>query len=431
MIRSKLKFTLRSLRERLWIKPLGYAVLAIGVVFVAHWADGLPLEELVPDISAETVEKLLTTISASMLGVATFAVASMVSAYASASGTATPRAFVLVVADSLSQTALSAFIGAFIFSIVGIIAIKVGYFAVAGRFALFLFTLAVYALVIVTFVRWVDNIARLGRMGNTIEKVEDATREAFLHWPPDAPLSARPADGTPRDGIDLCTDTLGFIQHVDVEKLQAWASKHDAEIHLRTRPGSLVSEERALLTVVMKGEKETDATDPEPDPADLLDAFVVASRRSYALDPRFGLIAMSEIGSRALSPAVNDPGTAIDLVVRAARILRDWSLSGSGEGKDGPEFDRVFVPSLSARDLLQDAYSAIIKDGVGSVEVDIWIQKTLGLLIRQGGPDLRAAAVWQADLALERAEQELGFAHDLDRVRQAHAAATGGDKATT
>ena len=106
MIGSRLKFAIENLREKLWIKPLGYAVLAVSIVFLAHFADVLVLGELVPDIASDTVEKLLSVISASMLGVATFAVASMVSAYASAGSNASPRAFSLLIADGQSQTAL-------------------------------------------------------------------------------------------------------------------------------------------------------------------------------------------------------------------------------------------------------------------------------------------------------------------------------------
>lgn len=417
MIGSKLEFSLHNLRERLWIKPLGYALLAVLAVFLAHLADLLPLRDIVPEISDGTIEKLLTVISASMLGVATFAVASMVASYASASRSATPRALVLVIADGQSQTALSSFIGAFIFSIVGIIAIRVGYFGVAGRFAIFLVTLAVFAWVIVTFVRWVDNIARLGRIGNTIEKVEDATREAFGHWRPSAPLEAIPCDGSPGPGVDLHSSELGFIQHVDVEALNDWAKRNEARVHLRSHPGALITPRRPLLTV-------TDhAGTTVLDMRDLRDAFVLGPRRSFALDPRFGLIALSEIGSRALSPAVNDPGTAVEIVIRLAHILRDWSEKAAGEENSAPRFDRVYVPPLDPRDLLEDSCAAIIRDGVTSIEVGIWIQKMLGFLSAEAGPELGDAARWQAMLALERAGQELTFTHDIERVKRAHALA--------
>ncbi len=421
MIRSKLKFTLRRLREKLWIKPIGYVLLAVAAVYLAQLADRLPPSDLVPDISYETLDKLLSVISASMLGVATFAVTSMVSAYASASSTATPRAFVLVLADSLSQTALSSFIAAFIFSIVGTIAVKTQYLDVSGRFVMFLLILATFAWVILTFVRWVDNIARLGRMENTIERIEVATREAFGHWKPWAPLAGVPATGIPSGGVDLHSETLGFIQHVDMASLDDWADRNDAVIYLRSLPGALITARRPLLTV-RHSQKDTVL-----DMSELLDAFVLAPRRSYATDPRFGLVALSEIGSRALSPAVNDPGTAIDIVVRAARILCDWQSRPPEEDREDPTFVRVHVPSLRPQDLLEDAYAAIIRDGVGSVELDIWVQKSLGLLVREGGAAFEEPAAAQARLALDRAERELAFPPDFERVRRAHAFAMAGE----
>ena len=36
--------------------------------------------------------------------------------------------------------------------------------------------------------------------------------------------------------------------------------------------------------------------------------FVIGGSRVFDQDPRFGLLVLSEIASRALSPAVNDPG---------------------------------------------------------------------------------------------------------------------------
>jgi uncharacterized membrane protein len=103
----------------------------------------------------------------------------MLSAYAAAGSTATPRSYSLVVSDDVSQNALSTFIAAFIFSIVALIALKNGYYEKAGHFALFTLTIVVFALVVLTFLRWVDRIARLGRLATTIDKVEKATAAAM------------------------------------------------------------------------------------------------------------------------------------------------------------------------------------------------------------------------------------------------------------
>ena len=153
-------------------------VLSTATVFLAKIVD-TQKSVIVPAITTNSIETLLSIISASMLVIATFAVASMVSAYASASNTATPRSFSLIIADDVSQNALSTFIGAFIFSIVALMALKNSYYDKAGRFALFALTLMILAMVIITFVGWVDRIARLGRLGGTIDKVEAATAAAL------------------------------------------------------------------------------------------------------------------------------------------------------------------------------------------------------------------------------------------------------------
>lgn len=176
---DRLRFFINRIRERLWIKPLVMSVLSALAVFLVKMLDIDAFAEFVPSITEQSIKTLLTIITGSMLMIATFAVGSMVSAYASASNNATPRSFSLIVADDVSQNALSTFIGAFIYSVVALIAMENGYYGETGRFALFVLTLLILTMVIVTFVRWVDRIARLGRLKGTIEKVETATAAAI------------------------------------------------------------------------------------------------------------------------------------------------------------------------------------------------------------------------------------------------------------
>ncbi len=162
---DRFKFFIKRIGEKLWVKPLEMCVLSTTTVFLAKMVDTFQIDRMVPAVTPDSIETLLAIISASMLVIATFAVASMVSAYDSASNTATPRSFSLVISDDVSQNALSTFIGAFIFSVVALMALKNSYYDNAGRFALFVLTLMILAMVIITFVRWVDCIARLGRLG--------------------------------------------------------------------------------------------------------------------------------------------------------------------------------------------------------------------------------------------------------------------------
>ena len=173
-----LGFIIKHFRERLWIRPLIVCALSIAAVFLANLMDMTEIGRFLPKITKESTDTLLRIMASSMLMMATFAVASMVAAYSSASRSATPRSFPLIIADDVSQNALSVFIGAFIFSVVALVAMMNGLYVGRGsHFILFSLTIVVLAIVIVTFIRWVDNIARLGRLGHTITKVEAAAAE--------------------------------------------------------------------------------------------------------------------------------------------------------------------------------------------------------------------------------------------------------------
>lgn len=200
-------------------------MLSVVIVFLVKTVDIPEIGKLVPTITTDSIETLLAIISASMLMIATFAVASMISAYASASNTATPRSFSLVISDDVSQNALSTFIGAFIFSIVALIALKNGYYDKAGRFALFIMRLMILGMVIITFVSWVDRIARLGRLGETIDKVETASAAALQRRRAAPILHDVPAGRNQNEGKAIYGGTIGYVLRIDVPALQRFAEK--------------------------------------------------------------------------------------------------------------------------------------------------------------------------------------------------------------
>ena len=88
---TRLGFLYKRLSEKLWIRPLLFSLLAVLATVGAAMTDSLDIGRLLPRIDQDIVEKLLSIIAASMLGVATFAVGSMVAAYSSVSSSATPR----------------------------------------------------------------------------------------------------------------------------------------------------------------------------------------------------------------------------------------------------------------------------------------------------------------------------------------------------
>ena len=413
MLQNRLFLYLYRLRQRLWVKPVIYCVVAVVTVLLAWTADLAEPMEALPDISADTIEELLSILSSTMLVMATFAVGSMLAAYSSASNNATPRALELVLTDDLSKTALSSFVGAFIFSVVGIVAVKTELYGQAGRFALFVATIAVIILVIATFVRWVDNIARLGRMPSTINRAEAAARDCLRQRRETPYLGARDAAEAPdAPSTAIHAEEIGYVQFVDVQKLQDLAEKADLQVIITAMPGQFVMPDKPLMQVI--GTQPPDAEQR----AELREAFVIGDERTFEADPRFGLIVLSEIAQRALSSGVNDPGTAIVIVGRLVRLFAFWLESRTEERDEDEICDRVFVPALRLADMLDDAFTGIVRDGAGNVQLGIRLQKAFASLAALGDPEMRAQAERLARAALRHAEAAIEVEHELERLRE-------------
>jgi uncharacterized membrane protein len=350
-----------------------------------------------------------------MLGVAVFAVGSMLSAYGSASSTATPRSFPLVIADDVSQNALSVFIGAFIYSIVAVVALKNGYYGRVGRFVLFLVTAFVFALVILSFIRWIDRIARLGRLGHTIDRVEEVTAEALRRRREAPTLGATRAEGEP-DGTPIYADRVGYVQRIDLPALQALAEASNLAVTVVSLPGTFSAPDRPLAYA----SREEPASGDEIDDGAISKAFAIGKDRIFDEDPRFGLVVLSEIASRALSPAVNDPGTAIDIIGSLVRLFTLWVEKDEGAEDPPIAFDRVAVPEIPLDDMFDDAFNAISRDGAGTLEVDIRLQKAFNTLASIGGVDMREAARSHAQLAFHYAERALQLPEEIERLRMVY-----------
>lgn len=413
---NRIVLLLSRLRERLWVRPLVFCLLSVGGAFAAKQADHFEIGNLAPEIEPESIETLLSIVASSMLVIATFSVASMVSAYASASGSATPRSFPLIVADDVSQNALSAFIGAFIFSIVSLVALKNGYYERGGHFALFVLTIGVFAWVVVTFVRWVDRIARLGRLGTTIDKVEHAARTALEHRRLHPTLGGAAAALGEPPGHPVYATRVGYVRHLDVAALQTCAQTSGARVTVVALPGTFAAPGTALAYV-----DESGTDDDKIDPSKIRKAFEIGDQRAYDRDPRFGLVALSEIAGRALSPAVNDPGTAIDIVGTLIRLFAIWVRPLEEEEDEPVRCDRVYVPQLSVADMFDDAFTAIARDGASTMEVQVRLQKALRALASLDHAELSASARKHSRAALERARHALTFEADLVAVQDAAA----------
>lgn len=414
---SRLHWLMLHLSRQMWLRATAFSLLGIFSALAAVLLKRYIPNELTTRIGANAVDSLLSVIASSMLAVTIFSLSTMVAAFASATSTVTPRATRLLSADSTAQNALATFVGSFIFSVVGIIGLHTGLYGDSGRVILYAVTLAVLVLIIVTLLRWIDYVLKLGRVGPTSARVEKAATKAMRDRYRKPYLGGFPREDTllPSDAQEVISGEIGYIDHIDMAELQELAEGAGLTVFVNALPGDLVGPGRSLAMFTPRGNDELTAK--------MRAAFGVAPQRSFDQDPRFGLCVLAEIASRALSPAMNDPGTAIEILTRGARVLAQWAppCNEDMEVDQKIRFPRVHVPPLPLDDLFEDFFAAIARDGAANVEVAIQLHKVLRMLASIDELRYCQSAQRQSNLALARNELAMTLPGDIERARAAAA----------
>lgn len=396
---KKVLFYLNRLREQLWFKPLIYCFISVGIVFIAQLADASSMEEFVPEIKQNSIEELLSIIASSMLVISTFAVGAMISAYSVASTTTTPRSFKLIVADDVSQNALSVYIGSFIYSVVAITALKNGFYGKVGLFVLFIITLLIFAGVILTFISWVNKISKLGRMQPTIQKIERATSSGISARYKEDYINYFPSDFDESKHIPIYHHKIGYIQLIHNSEIQKVAKDNDLKIYVNVLPGKFIDSTFPLVYTNKEVSAELEKK--------IFESFNIGESRIFDEDPRFGFITLSEVASRALSPGINDPGTAIAIIATYTKLFKQIEQEKEKAASNEPSCNKLFVKRLCIIDILEDAFRPIARDGAGIIEVQIRLQKTLVAIHQFGDEETKKAVIELSKTAFEYSKEKL------------------------
>jgi uncharacterized membrane protein len=215
----------------------------------------------------------------------------------------------------------------------------------------------------------------------------------------------------------------GAIQAIDVAGLHAWALRHDRLVVVRHPVGDFVPAHAALIEVFGAGPSD-------PGDAERLRRMVVlAPERTIEQDPAFAVRIMVDIADKALSAAINDPTTAVQVINYLGDALRmigtadvsESRFTGNPEGRRG-----LVIPVHSWEDYLTLATTEIREYGASSIQVMRRLKAMLEEL-REEVPERRRPPVSEELARLElTVARSFADSVDLDRARTADAQGLGG-----
>ena len=153
------------------------------------------------------------------------------------------------------------------------------------------------------------------------------------------------------------------IQAIDEVKLQSLASSSGGIVEVVATVGDTMMEGMELLRVYGSKEEINDQA--------LRTAFIVGEQRTFDQDPKYAIRLLVDIAIRALSPAINDPTTAVQALDQIEDLLRRLGRRRLEIGAihDGQGDLRVVTPHPSWEDFLALAFDEIRVYGASSVQV--------------------------------------------------------------
>ncbi|MFN4130459.1 MAG: DUF2254 family protein, partial [Paracoccaceae bacterium] len=207
---------------------------------------------------------------------------------------------------------------------------------------------------------------------------------------------------------------VGYVQFIDTLALCELSDDIDLDIDVHVLSGAFTYHGTVLACVPFGTKPLSEDTRDA-----IRKAFTIGTARTFDQDPRFGLVVLGEVALRALSPAVNDPGTAIDVIGRQTRLLSFWVDAWQTAESPAAEYPRIRVPGLQYGDMFEDAFNLIGRDAAGQIDVLLRLVKALQALTETGPQASRAAAQHQLQVALGRAENSLENPDDRMRLQDA------------
>jgi uncharacterized membrane protein len=376
---------LYALRGGFLIRPFVIALtLGVAGAVLSSWEETTPaISSFVPELlfpshaDPQIAQAILTDIATSIMTVVSIVFAILLMTLTLASTQFSPRILISFVRDRVTQWTLGMFLGTFSYCIAALPAARslphpfVPVATVTG--AMLLAPVCVGWLIY-----FIHHISNAISVNHIVDRIRRETELVIDELMPDQrrPFLLDEPLGPSSEKLEfvIASRQSGYIRFVDIERLRSLAYAYRVCLRLERRVGHFVPEGFALIRV-SRGDRMTDERTLQ-----LLAAIDIGPTRTLQQDAEFGIVQIVDIALRAISPAVNDPTTAISCVDQLSCIVIRWASRAPPRSYfyDPPHVLRVVIPWITFNGLLDLAFEQIRHYSVADAAVSLRLMRALG-----------------------------------------------------
>lgn len=424
-----MRYIIKSyIRSSLWIVPfaavLAYIVINQITYGIGAWllrAGLLDEQTAFLGLSMAGARSMLDTIVTLNLSFLVFTFGSLLVAVQVAGGQYTPR---IIATTFLRDNSIRFTVAYFVFTMLFALRVSsrmgnemVHQFNTWMAGILGLISIAIFLYLIdyaARMLRPVSIVQRVGKSG--IEVIRSVYPESGAHPRPDEP-SGRPASP---DRTVANAGASGIVLAVDLGGLAAKARHAGGMIEFVPQVGDFVAIDEPLF-LLYGGAGALDDRE-------LQEAVALGSERTLEQDPTFAFRILVDIAIKALSPAINDPTTAVLAIDQIHRLLRVVGLRhvSREEILDESGTTRLVFRTPNWEDFVHLACTEIRHCGAGSVQIVRRVRSMLENLMQTLPSHRHPELLKQLDLLDRAIEEQYIFAEDRALARIADPQGLGG-----
>jgi len=403
---------LRSfLRNSAWLPPLAGLLAALLTNRLMWWADRLLGWQA--RVGVEGSRIVLTALASSMLTFIVFLFSILLLAVQLASAQLTPRIIATFFRNRILKVSLAILVFVFTFDLALLVRID----GTVPRLSVWL---AMYSSVaaIGVFLYMIDKVGKTLRPVSILTAIGRQGHDVIEEVYPD-PVTAVPSSAGPPAGDrprTVANSLPGVVLAFDPVGLSALARRADSLIEVVPQVGDFIAPGDPLFRLYGHGKIED---------RELQQAIAIGPERTMEQDPAFAFRIIVDIAAKALSPAINDPTTAVLAIDQLHHLLRSASLRDLDTGRVRDETGRLRLVYRTPDwdDLVALAVTEIRHYGKDSIQIARRLRAMLESLI-PAVPEGRAVRL-REELDLLHRTVERNFPDVEDRTRAGRADSLG------